>query len=173
MPRFGINSIFIFFGISSFSIAKTPYENFIKGLKFFLKFYGNDMNREKYEELLNYLNGNILKEWDKRKLRNLSKESEKFEAEFGILLRKKKNGQILRTLKEDEIDSVIFITHNHPTGGHLEKDTVYDKISTRFWWKGMYKDIERYIKTCDSCQRRGNKGGTGYLNPIKVGQPFE
>src|SRR4051812_17910252 len=37
----------------------------------------------------------------------------------------------------------------------------------------MYKDIERYLKTCDSCQRRGNKGGTGYLNPIKVGQPFE
>src|SRR3954447_13599536 len=133
----------------------------------------NDMNREKYEELLNYLDGNILKEWDKRKLRNLSKESEKFKAEFGILLRKKKNGQTLRILKEDEIDSVIFMTHNHPTGGHLGKDTVYDKISTRFWWKGMYKDIERYLKTCDSCQRRGNKGGTGYLNPIKVGQPFE
>src|SRR3954471_5744372 len=133
----------------------------------------NGMNREKYEELLNYLNGNILKEWDKRKLKDLSKESEKFEARYGLLLRKKKNGQTLRTLKEDEIDSVIFMTHNHPTGGHLGKDTVYDKISTRFWWKGMYKDIERYLKTCDSCQRRGNKGGTGYLNPIKVGQPFE
>src|SRR5213082_3292638 len=23
----------------------------------------------------------------------------------------------------------------------------------------MYKDIEKHIKTCDSCQRRGNKGG--------------
>ncbi|HVI21389.1 MAG TPA: DDE-type integrase/transposase/recombinase [Bacillus sp. (in: firmicutes)] len=131
------------------------------------------MNREKYEELINYLNGNILKEWDKRKLRNLLKESEKFETEFGILLRRKKNGQILRVLKEDEIDSVMFMTHNHPTGGHLGKNTVYDKISTRFWWKGMYKDIEKYLKTCDSCQRRGNKGGTGYLNPIKVRQPFE
>src|SRR4051812_13493637 len=133
----------------------------------------SNMNREKYEELLNYLNDNILKEWDKRKLRNLSKESEKFEAKYGLLLWKKKNGQILRVLKEDEIDSVIFMIHNHPTGGHLGKDTVYDKISTRFWWKGMYKDIERYLKTCDSCQRRGNKGGTGYLNPIKVRQPFE
>ena len=37
----------------------------------------------------------------------------------------------------------------------------------------MYKEIEDYIKRCDSCQRRGNKGGTGYLNPIKVGKPFE
>src|SRR6266487_5592276 len=25
----------------------------------------------------------------------------------------------------------------------------------------------------DLCQRRGNKGGIGYLNPIKVGKPFE
>src|SRR3954468_6060137 len=99
----------------------------------------NDMNREKYEELLNYLNGNILKEWDKRKLRNLSKESEKFEAEFGILLWKKKNGQILRVLKKDEIDSVIFMTHNHLTGGHLRKDIVYDKISTRFGEKGCIR----------------------------------
>src|SRR5438045_848396 len=37
----------------------------------------------------------------------------------------------------------------------------------------MYNDIQEYLKTCDSCQRRGNRGGTGYLNPIKVGKPFE
>ena len=63
--------------------------------------------------------------------------------------------------------------HNHPIGGHFGKDATYNRINTRFWWKGMYKDIERHIKTCDSCQRRGNKGGSGYLNPIEVGRPFE
>ena len=36
----------------------------------------------------------------------------------------------------------------------------------------MYNDIQEYVKTCDSYQKRGNKGGTGYLNPIKVGKPF-
>ena len=63
--------------------------------------------------------------------------------------------------------------HNHPMGGHCGKDATYDKISTRFWWKEMYNDIWKYIKRCDSCQRRGNKGRTGYLNPVKVGKPFE
>ena len=29
------------------------------------------------------------------------------------------------------------------------------------------------MKTCDSCQRRGNKEGTGYLNPIKIRKSFE
>ena len=29
------------------------------------------------------------------------------------------------------------------------------------------------MKTCDSCQKRGNKEGTGYLNPIKIRKSFE
>ena len=103
----------------------------------------------------------------------MGKESENFETKYGILYRKRTNEKSLRVLKEDEIDTVIFMTHNHPMGGHFGKDATHNKISTRFWWKGMYKDIEEYIKRCDSCQRRGNKGGTGYLNPIKVGKPFE
>ena len=37
----------------------------------------------------------------------------------------------------------------------------------------MYQDVERHIKYCDICQRRGKKGGTGLLNPIKVEQIFE
>jgi hypothetical protein len=131
------------------------------------------MDREKYNEIFNYLEGNILKKWNNMELRKLLNESKNFETKYGVLYRKRVNGKALRVLQEDEIDSVIFMTHNHPTGGHLAKDATYNKISTRFWWKGMYKDIENHIKTCDSCQRRGNKGGTGYLNPIKVGKPFE
>ena len=80
------------------------------------------MDREKYEELLNYLEGNILKEWNQTKIKKLSKESEKFKTEYGILYRTKTNEEPLRVLKEDEIDSVIFMTHNHPTGGHFGKD---------------------------------------------------
>ena len=131
------------------------------------------MERTKYQELTNFLKGNTTEKWDKRKLQQVKKESENFELKYGILYRRKTDGKTLRVLKEDEIDTVIFMTHNHPTGGHFGKDTTYDKINTRFWWKGMYKDIEKYVKRCDSCQRRGNKGGKGYLNPIKVGKPFE
>src|SRR5436189_3819880 len=131
------------------------------------------MNRTKYQELVDFLNGETNEKWNKEKLRQLEKESKNFGIEYGILHRKKTNGDKLRILKEDEIDTVIFIMHNHPTGGHFGKDTTYEKISTRFYWKGMYKDITEYIKRCDSCQRRGNKGGKGYLNPIKVGKPFE
>src|SRR3989440_2638265 len=131
------------------------------------------MERIKYQELINFLEGNVLDEWDKSKIKQLEKESRNFKTKDGILYKIGSEERLLRVLKEDEIDSVIFMTHNHPTGGHFGKDATYNKINTRFWWKGMYKDIEEYIRTCDSCQRRGNKGGSGYLNPIKVGKPFE
>ena len=37
----------------------------------------------------------------------------------------------------------------------------------------MYEDIRKYVRYCDTCQRRGQKGGKGNLHPIKVGEPFE
>src|SRR6266480_2830723 len=37
----------------------------------------------------------------------------------------------------------------------------------------MYEDTKKYIKFCDNCQRRGQKGGKSYLNPIEVREPFE
>src|SRR5436190_1395970 len=131
------------------------------------------MDRTEYQELVDFLNSKTNEKWNKKKLRQLEKESKNFGVKYEILYKKGNNGKLLRVLKEDKIDTVIFMIHNHPTGGHFGKDTIYNKINTRFWWKGMYKDIGEYIKRCDSCQRRGNKGGTGYLNPIKVGKPFE
>src|SRR5438045_3435471 len=65
------------------------------------------------------------------------------------------------------------MTDNHETGGHFGVDTTYNKIADRYYWKGMYDDIKKYVKSCDTCQRRGQKGGKSYLNPIEVGEPFK
>src|SRR5437763_5316609 len=84
-----------------------------------------------------------------------------------------KSKRKLRVLKGNEIDTIMFIMHNHETEGHFEKDATYEKIKERYYWKGMYKDIEEYVKTCDTCQRRGQQGKKGYLNPIKIGKLFD
>src|SRR5437763_13351270 len=84
-----------------------------------------------------------------------------------------KSKRKLRVLKGNEIDTIMFIMHNHETEGHFGKDATYEKIKERYYWKGMYKDIEEYVKTCDACQRRGKQGKKGYLNPIKIGKPFD
>ena len=97
---------------------------------------------------------------------------EKFIKKNGKLYKKKQDTYV-RVLQQDEIGSILFMTHDHATGGHFGQDATYNKISEKYWWKGMKSDIQEYVKTCDKCQRRGQKGGEGYLNPIKVGQAFE
>src|SRR5437588_7318569 len=61
------------------------------------------------------------------------------------------------------------MVYNHETGGHFGVEATYNKIAERYYWKGMYNDTKEYVKYCDKCQRRGQKGGKSYLN---VGEPF-
>src|SRR5437667_4033914 len=124
------------------------------------------MNKDEYGKIVECLQGTVNSE--KRR-----KQSETFEVRNGKLYKKKRNGKILRVLKEDETDAILFMIHNHETGGHFGIETNYNKIADRYYWKGMYDDTKKYIKCCDICQRRGQKGGKSYLNPIEVGKPFE
>jgi hypothetical protein len=63
--------------------------------------------------------------------------------------------------------------HNHPLGGHLGTDIVFNKVRNLYYWPQMYENIKEYIRACDSCQRRGRKRNPEPLQPIPVGNPFE
>src|SRR5947207_1800965 len=97
------------------------------------------MNKNEYEEILECLRGTV----NNKKKR---KQSETFEVRNGKLFRRKKNEKILRVLKEDEMDAILFMTHNHETGGHFRVNTTYNKIADRYYWKGMYDDIKIMLK---------------------------
>jgi hypothetical protein len=62
--------------------------------------------------------------------------------------------------------------HNHPLGGHLGVDIVFNKVRNLYYWPQMYEEIKRYIQACDSCQRRGRRRNKESLQPIPVGDPF-
>ena len=84
------------------------------------------MNNEEYERILECLQGKIE---DKK----LQKRTDKFKIENGKLYKKKKNGKILRVLREDEIESILYMVHNHETGGHFEVEAIYNKIAERYY----------------------------------------
>ena len=71
------------------------------------------------------------------------------------------------------MDPILYMMHSHPTAGHLGIDAIYHKISERYYWDQMYRDIKEYIKTCDQCQRRSKAKRKEPLHPIKIGQAFE
>lgn len=58
--------------------------------------------------------------------------------------------------------------HDVPCQGHMGVKKTTKVISSKYYWKTMRKDIQRYVQTCDLCQR--NKASThsplGHLKPL-------
>ena len=46
---------------------------------------------------------------------------------------KKKGEKYVRILEKDEIESILFMTHDHATGGHFGIDATYNKISEKYF----------------------------------------
>jgi hypothetical protein len=46
-----------------------------------------------------------------------------------------------------------IIRELHDEIGHRGNQATYGHVSRRYQWKGMYADIEKWIKTCERCQR--------------------
>jgi Integrase zinc binding domain/Integrase core domain len=133
------------------------------------------MDLTEYQQLKQYITNQTLPENLKDKNRIKSK-SKFFKVQDNLLYkidrRKRTRGELIRVLQEHEIEPVLFMLHNHPLGGHLGVDIVFNKVRNLYFWPQMYDDIKDYIRSCDSCQRRGRKRNVEPLQPIPVGEPF-
>ena len=59
-------------------------------------------------------------------------------------------------------------------GGHLGMNKCYDKLRNRYFWPGMYKDMEDWIKRCQFCQRRKTPRRSAPTQPnLRTTRPFE
>jgi hypothetical protein len=59
--------------------------------------------------------------------------------------------------------------HDAPTGGHQGPERTYALLSQQYFWPRMKKAIERYIKSCDSCQRtKANTSAKTPIHPLDV-----
>ena len=63
--------------------------------------------------------------------------------------------------------------HSHPTAEHLETDAMYYKISERYYWDQMYRDVQNYVCSCKVYQKRGKSKRKEPFHPIQVGRAFE
>lgn len=97
------------------------------------------------------------------------------------------NGQLYRRSKLDRrrfvlvlprsmINFVLQEAHDKPTGGHFGSKRTKDIIKKRFYWKELDKDVDRYVKTCDLCQRKkaNNQRKQGFMIPMRIpDKPFD
>ena len=65
---------------------------------------------------------------------------------------------------------ILSECHDSTTGCHFGRDKTLDAVKLRFSWDGLSTDVDRYVASCDACQR--NKPGQlltpGPLMPLPL-----
>ena len=56
-------------------------------------------------------------------------------------------------VKSEEIETILREFHDAPLGGHVGAKRMLNRIKTLYTWSNMRRDVENYVKQCDSCQR--------------------
>ena len=73
-------------------------------------------------------------------------------------------------------DEIMSLAHEGLFAGHLGRTKTYERVSADFYWPGMYKDVDEYIKTCHICQVSGKPNQVIPPAPLKtvpiVGEAF-
>lgn len=136
------------------------------------------MDSQEYKYLVTYLiHQTYPYAFTKTDQNRLQSKSKFYEVKNNLLYKKdrrrKTRGQLLRVIQKHEVEPILFMLHNHPLGGHLGTDIVFNKVRDLYYWPQMYVNIKEYIRACDVCQRRGRKQNPEPLQPIPVGGPFE
>jgi len=83
----------------------------------------------------------------------------------GLLFRRSKPNMPPKRVIWDKSEQISIIQQMHDESGHRGKKGTYQKIALRYWWKGHYRDVERWITTCESCQKRSPIRVTEELHP--------
>jgi hypothetical protein len=62
---------------------------------------------------------------------------------------------IRRCVREDEIPKILRSCHG-PCGGHFsDKHTTYKVLHSCYYWPSIFKDVAKYVRSCNSFQRTG------------------
>ena len=70
---------------------------------------------------------------------------------------------------------LLHENHSGPSGGHFSGQRTLSRLTSRWWWKGMYADTVKFCRACPGCS---TVSGTGRHNkpplcPIPVQKPFQ
>jgi hypothetical protein len=63
---------------------------------------------------------------------------------------------IRRCVQEDEVPDILRSCHDGQCGGHFsDKHTIYKVLHLGYYWPSIFKDVAKYVRSCDSFQRIG------------------
>ena len=62
-------------------------------------------------------------------------------------------GQVMVPNMKELKRAIVSKAHNAPTAGHPERDKTLQRVQQNYWWVGMKKWVEDYVKGCAICQQ--------------------
>jgi hypothetical protein len=66
-------------------------------------------------------------------------------------------------------DAVLYEAHDAVSSGHMGVAKTLERVKALWWWPTLQKDVERYVRSCDSCQRmKGARTNKGLLHSLPV-----
>ena len=72
----------------------------------------------------------------------------------GILYKRKSDGNHQLLVSQTLVHDVMRQNHDPVYVAHPGIERTNSLIALRYWWPGMRKSIENFVKSCDLCQRR-------------------
>ncbi len=106
--------------------------------------------------------------WMDKTFKDIRHQSYGFFLKDGFLWRRaKKTGEMpLRVVGDSDTKAkVLKEFHDTLWAGHRGVWATYTKIKERYWWKGLYKDVEEFVATCLVCQLQSKVRVRDELHP--------
>ena len=71
--------------------------------------------------------------------------------------------------------AVLGLAHNIPMAGHLGRRKTAKRILQRFYWPGVFRDVQKHCQTCGQCQKSSPRGiKKARLIPLPImDEPFK
>jgi len=134
------------------------------------------MEQQQYDTLINFIDtGNYPDGYTEKQKQQLQKAAKYFTIHHNTLYHHdgKDLTQLQRVVRKEELEKVLYNSHDNPLSGHLKFEATYNRINQKYYWYGMKKTVQDYVDACEVCQRDGSRRKNEPLRTIKVGQPFE
>ncbi len=130
------------------------------------------MNDEVFTSIIKYLDqGIMLKDKDSKESQvQWLKIVKKYQLNEGTLVLKEQSDR--RIVPRSQYYSLMYTFHNDPTAGHLGYKKVSQKLSERYYWPSMAKDVNQYIAACYQCQMKKPMQRINELHPIPPSRLF-
>ena len=85
---------------------------------------------------------------DDAEFAKLKREATKYLIRDGILYRRAGVSPPRKVISLSE-DKRRILERLHDESGHRGRDSTYNKIKNRFYWKGLYADVDKFVQSCE------------------------